>query len=205
MKTIASIRIILITGILCLAALPVRAQVEGRDHGFYGGARLASSTLHIEESDTSTADYIDEKGGGLQLFVGYSFNEVFSLELDLSGANHAVDRDVIDVTVGSFVLFAHYRFRPGHAFRPYVKGGLGGYGVVIDDKTTEYRIEGGGIPIGGGFDYFFNPHFSLGLDLTHNIINYDSIDIDVGNATVGFDVDEDGATTTVGISFTGYF
>ena len=68
------------------------------------------------------------------------------------------------------------------------------------------RIEGGGVPVGIGFDYFLSNHFSLGLDLTHNIINYDTVTIDLGGgATTGFEMDEAGAMTNIGLTLTGYF
>lgn len=186
--------------------VPVSAHEVTRDKGFYIGARLTGSTLHVDDDGDQTFKIKDD-GGALFLITGYSFNRVFSLELALGGAGHETTVPTIDATLGTFQFFLHYRFRPGHAFRPYVKGGLGGYGLRLEETSgASVRIEGAGVPIGIGCDYFFSNHFSLGLDLTHNIINYNTVTIDLGGgATMGFEMDEAGAMTNFGLTLTGYF
>ena len=204
MTHIRNVNITLMIIAIALCAAPVSAQEGGRDRGFYIGARLAGTGLAVDDNGES-GFVIEEGGGGLQLFTGYSFNDVFSLEMDIVGASHETNVPAIEVSAGGLQIFAHYRFRPGHNFRPYVKGGLGGFGVRVFNNDSEVRIEGGGVPVGGGFDYFFNSHFSLGLDFTYNIIQYDKVAVDIGGATVGFDLDQDGAMSSLGLSFTGYF
>lgn len=187
------------------AAGPAAAHEVTRERGFYLGARFAGSSLEVHDRGDQTFRIRDD-GGGLFLLAGYSFNAVFSLELALGGVGHETSVPAIDATVGTMQLFLHYRFMPGHALRPYVKGGLGGYGLELAAGDASARIEGGGVPLGGGFDYFFSNHFSLGLDLTYHIINYNTLVFDLGDgATVGFDMDEDGALTTLGLTVTGYF
>jgi opacity protein-like surface antigen len=184
------------------------AAVENRldrERGSYLGLRFLGSSIHVDDNANSPF-FVKDDGGGLQLYLGYSFNRVFSLEFSFGGATHETSVQAIDARVGFVQLLAHYRFMPGHAFRPYVKGGIGGYGLELTDNRASVRIEGGGIPIGGGFDYFFSRHFSLGVDFTHNIINYDQLEIDLGDgATAGFDMDEEGALTTLGIAFGFHF
>lgn len=176
-----------------------------RERGFYLGLRFLGSSIHVDDNADSPF-FVKDDGGGLQLHLGYSFNRVFSLEFSFGGARHETSVQAIDANAGFVQLFAHYRFQPGRAFRPYVKGGIGGYGLELTDNRASVRIEGGGIPIGGGFDYFFSRHFSLGVDFTHNIINYDKLEIDLGDgATAGFDMDEEGALTSLGIAFAYYF
>jgi hypothetical protein len=192
-----------------LAAVSVTATAAHevtRERGFYLGAKLVGSSLHVDDDGDQNFE-VKNDGGGLVLIAGYSFNAVFSLEMALGGVAHETSVPTIDAGLGTLQLFLHYRFRPGHAFRPYVKGGIGGYGLRFEeDGGANARIEGGGIPLGGGFDYFFSNHFSLGVDLTHNIINYDTITFDLGEGTtVGFDMDERGAMTTLGLALTGYF
>ena len=185
---------------------PAAAHEVTREKGFYLGAKFVGSSLHVDDDGDQTFRVKDD-GGGLMLIAGYSFNRVFSLELALGGVGHETSVPTIDANLGTVQLFLHYRFRPGHAFRPYVKGGIGGYGLRFEeDGGANARIEGGGIPLGGGFDYFFSNHFSLGVDLTYNIINYDAITFNLGDgATVGFDIDERGAMTSFGLALTGYF
>jgi hypothetical protein len=181
------------------------AQKEDRDRGFYLGINFVGSSLHVDDDGTSNF-FVKDGGGGVMLRAGYSFNPVFSMEFALTGARHETSVQSIDANIGTFQLFFHYRFLVGRSLRPYIKGGLGGVGLEITDNHSNARIEGGGIPIGGGFDFFFSKHFSLGVDLTHNFINYDKVDFNLGNgATVGFDIDEEGALTTLGLALTGYF
>jgi hypothetical protein len=205
-RFLQTVALFLIAATIAVFAAPLSAHEVTREKGFYIGARLAGSTLHIDD-DGDQIFKIKEDGGALFLITGYSFNRVFSLELALGGAGHETSVPTIDATLGTFQFFLHYRFRPGHALRPYVKGGLGGYGLRLEETSgANVRIEGGGVPIGIGCDYFFSNHFSLGLDLTHNIINYDTVTIDLGDgATTGFEMDEAGAMTNIGLTLTGYF
>ena len=198
-------RIGIIALFLCSTLTTVAvAQKDVREKGFYLGLRLAGSGLKVDDDGTSGFT-VSEDGGGLQLFTGYSFNRVFSLQLEFAGATHETSDPAIEVRPGSVALFAHYRFRPGHGFRPFVKGGLAGYGLVFDGNLGEVRLSGGGVPLGGGVDYFFNRRISLGLDLTYNIISWDKAVVDLGDTTMGFDIDEDGAQTSLGLAFGVYF
>jgi hypothetical protein len=189
---------------LVLPATTVRAQKEDRSRGFYLGIKFIASSLHVDE-DGESDFFVKDDGGGIQLHAGYSLNRVFSLELAFGGANHETSVQSIDADLAVFQLFVHYRFSPGRAFRPYIKGGLGGYGLVLKDNEKTVRIDGGGVPIGGGFDYFFSKHFSLGVDLTHNIISYDQIKVDFGAPTDGLDIDQAGAMTCLGLALAYYF
>jgi hypothetical protein len=208
-----------LSALLIAAAMPASARVDGekpdaepsgerrvdRERGFYLGLRFIGSSLHVDD-DGESAFFVKDDGGGLQLYAGYSFNRVFSLVMVAGGANHETSVQAIDANFGFLQILAHYRFQPGKSFRPYVKGGVGGYGLELTDNNASVRIEGGGIPIGGGFDYFFSRHFSLGVDFTHNIINYDELEIDLGGgATAGFELDEEGAMTSLGLAIAYYF
>jgi opacity protein-like surface antigen len=180
------------------------AQVDGRDNGFYLGLKFVGSSLHVDDEDKGQF-FVKDDGGGLQLLAGYSFNDVFSLEMDLVGLNHDTSDPKVDATFAGMQLFAHYRFAPGNDFRPYIKGGVGGYSLALDGYGVNTRIQGGGVPLGGGFDYFFSPHFSLGADFTHNIINYEELVVEFQDVDVTFDVDEEGAMSSIGLSLTYYF
>jgi hypothetical protein len=190
--------------VLMSTAAPAGAQVDGRDRGFYLGITFIGSSLHVDDEGESTF-FVKDDGGGAQLKAGYSFNDVFSLEFALGGANHDTSNPAVDAGFAVVQIFAHYRFSPGNAFRPYIKGGFGGYALVLDSKSADARIEGGGIPIGGGFDYFFSSHFSLGVDFTHNIIQYDKVTFTLADIDVGFDIDEEGSMSSLGLSLAYYF
>lgn len=179
------------------------AQEEGRDNGFYLGLRFAASSLHVDSDDDNF--FVKDDGGGIVLFTGYSFNEVFSLELDINGLVHETSDPAIDANFAAMQILAHYRFAPGNDFRPYIKGGIAGYALELDAGDADFRIEGGGVPLGGGFDFFFSEHFSLGADFTHNIIEYNELSVELEGVELSFDVDEEGAMSSIALNLTYYF
>jgi len=181
------------------------AQTAPRDRGFYTGMRFQGTHLSGISSEDGTFR-VKEDGAGAQLYLGYSFNPVFSMELDLGGATHETSDPAIDVDMGSIQLLMHYRFRPGHGFRPFVKGGLAGYSLAFRNTPGNIRLEGGGVPVGVGFDYFFTRHFSIGLDASHNIIKYENAVADIGGASsVSVDIDAEGSMTALGMNVAFYF
>jgi hypothetical protein len=195
---------VLIALVLFVAAVPAAAQEEGRDRGFYLGIVFLGSSLHVDDEQDGEFRVHDD-GGGFLLRTGYSFNRVFSLEVQLGGANHDTSNPQVEARFAVVQICAHYRFSPGNAFRPYVKGGFGGYALFLDTSATDFQFEGGGIPVGGGFDYFFSRHFSLGVDFTHNIIQYNKATVLLEGIDVGFDIDEEGAMTSLGLALAYYF
>jgi opacity protein-like surface antigen len=198
-------RIMLIVGLMLVIGASVASAHEvHRDRGFYLGASIAGAGNHVDE-DPGAAFQIKEDGGGLTLEAGYSFNQVFSLELVLAGYGFETNDPTIDGGIGAVQLFAHYQFRPGKQFRPFVKGGFGGYGFQLKQDNVSASINGGGLAFGGGVDYFFTRHFAMGFDLTHNIINYDELEFNFGGNTVGTEIDEEGALTTMALTFNFYF
>lgn len=168
--------------------------------GIYLGLKFVGSSLHAE--DKADGDFfIKDGGGGLQFDIGYRFNRTFALEFCIGTSNHETSEQELDAKIYSGWLLGYYRFSPNRAFRPFIKFGLGGHGLDVVYGDASARINGGGIAIGTGFKYFFNPHFSLGLDLTTNIIQYDKATVALGSHAYSFEIDEEGSLTTLGISF----
>jgi hypothetical protein len=176
------------------------AETIEDEKGFYLGLRFAGSSLHIEE-DPDADFYIKDGGGGLHFDIGYRFNPTFMLELSFGGATHSTSDPAIDARLEEVQIFGYYRFSPEKTFRPYLKGGFGGYGFYVDAGSSSWRVKGGGVTLGGGFRFFFSPHFSLGLDLTHNIIGYDSAEIALEGFSYEWEIDEDGSSTSLGVIF----
>jgi hypothetical protein len=176
------------------------AEVIEDEKGFHLGLKLMGSSLHAD-NETDETFFIKDDGGGLQLDVGYRFNRTFMLELCLGGATHTTSDPAIDATFAEALILGYYRFSPERAFRPYIKGGFGGYALRVEEGSVNTRLEGGGLALGGGFRYFFSPYFSLGLDLTHNIIRYDTAGLDVEGFSYEWAIEEDGAETSLGLMF----
>ncbi|MFC1799385.1 outer membrane beta-barrel protein [Candidatus Eisenbacteria bacterium] len=194
---ISSILVILLGAVLNTGA---SAEAIEDDKGFYLGLKFAGSSLHIED-DPDGEFFIKDDGGGVQLDIGYRFNPTFMLELSIGGANHETSDQAIDARFEIVQFLGYYRFSPQSAFRPYLKGGFSGNSLHIDTGSASWRVSGGGVAIGGGFKYFFSPHFSLGLDLTHSIIQYDSAEVGVEGFTYEWEIEENGAATALALQF----
>lgn len=175
-----------------------------RDRGFYLGATFAGSFVDAD-NQPGTPLRIKEDGGSVELRAGYSFNPVFSLELSIAGARHDTSDPAIDMNFGAVRLFAHYRFRATRQLRPYLKGGLGGYTLRLEEPGLAAEVTGGGLAFGGGVDYFFSRHFSLGLDYGFNLIEYDDAKVTFEGLSVSAGIDEDGAQSSLGLAFSFYF
>ena len=176
----------------------VRAEAVEDDKGFYLGLKFAGSTLYLED-DPDGEFFVKDDGGGVQLDIGYRFNPTFMLELSLGGANHETSDQAIDATFELVQLLAHYRFSPERAFRPYLKGGFSGNSLKIEAGPASWEVSGGGVAVGGGFKYFFSPHFSLGIDLTHSIIQYDNAEIGIEGFTYEWEIEENGSATALAL------
>ncbi len=183
---------------LSLASSIVRADVMEDESGFYLGLALAGTSFHTDLS--SPAFDIKEDGGGAMISVGYRFNPVFMLEIAAGGSNHKTSDSTIDAGIASVQIFGYYRFLPEKAFRPYLKGGIAGYSLILEYGSASARLSGGGIAFGAGFKCFLSRRFSLGVDLTHNMIGYEKATVSIGQFSYESSADEHGRLTTLGIS-----
>ncbi len=204
----AAIAALLVAGAVFPAGAQDEAEKETKsvapDNAFYLGLRFLGSSLHVDRS-ADDVFFIEDDGGGVEFHAGYQFNKVFALELALGGSGHDTSDPNIDAGFVFIQILALYRFAPAHPFRPYIKGGLGGCGLRLESGDLSATANGGGLVLGGGFDYFFTRHFSLGLDLTHNIVNYNEVEFRLGESAVSNEIDEEGAMTSLGLSFAYYF
>jgi hypothetical protein len=192
--------LIALFGICSLFAPGVaRAGATEDERGFFLGLKFVGASLHADES--SSEFFVKDDGGGLQLDIGYRFNPVFMLELVVGGSTHETSDPRIEARTASIQIFAHHRFLADRPFRPYLKGGFGGYALRLESGAIAAQLNGGGIAIGGGFRFFFSPHFSLGVDLTHNMIRYEEAQLSLGEFGYQTSIDEYGSLTTLGVMF----
>ena len=188
----------LVALILSFAPSIVRADVTEDESGVYLGLALVGTSYHVDWD--IPAFNIKEDGGGAQISVGYRFNPVFMLEVTAGGSKHKTSDTAIDAGVTSVQLFGYYRFLPGKSFRPYLKGGVAGYAVTLKYESANAQMTGGGIAFGTGFKCFLSRRFSLGVDLTHNMIRYDKAKFTLGQLSYESGADEHGRLTTLGIT-----
>lgn len=175
------------------------ADVTEDESGVCLGLTLAGASLHSDA--TSDEFHVKDHGGALQLSLGYRFNPVFTLELAIGGSKHDTSVPSIDAGVASVQILGYYRFLPEKSFRPYLKGGFAGYSLVLDAGSVDLRINGGGIAFGGGVRAFLSPIFSIGVDLTHNMIKYDDAKLSLGDLSFQSSIEEHGRLTTLGLTF----
>ncbi|HSG29417.1 MAG TPA: outer membrane beta-barrel protein [Candidatus Krumholzibacterium sp.] len=203
MKKVLRVKETILTGIMLLLFATVTTGASAREvmedeSGLYLGVRFIGSSLNVDEDDEQ---FIEDEGGGLMLDFGWRFNPVFALEFSIGGSVHETVYSTVDADFGTAQIMAVYRFLPDRPFRPFIKGGFGGYGFEVENgHGVKYRIEGGGIAFGGGFKYFITEHFAMGMDLTHSIINYDTETIEFADISIEGEIDEDGSHTSLGFS-----
>lgn len=183
----------------CLMSNAALADVTEDESGVCLGLTLAGASLHSDA--TSDAFHVMDHGEALQLSVGYRFNPIFTLELAIGGSKHDTSDPSIDAGIASVQIFGYYRFLPEKSFRPYLKGGIAGYSLVLDSGSADLRINGGGIAFGGGVRAFLSPVFSIGADLTHNMIKYDDARLSLGDLSFQSSIEEHGRLTTLGLTF----
>jgi len=176
----------------------IHAQTTEDESGIYTAISLMASSMHIDETGKP---FIEDDGGGLQLEFGYRFNPTFALGMSLGLANHETTEPGVDALFSSLQLLAYYRFCPDRPFRPYIKGGIGGYGLTVSEGPASANISGGGVVIGAGFRFFFSSHFAIGLDMTHNIINYEKGKLSIDSFSFETEIDEQGSQTSLALSF----
>lgn len=185
---------------LCCSLMPcvTQAGVVEDESGICVGLALQGTSLHADA--TTPVFHVLDHGGGVQLSVGYRFNPVFTLELAVGGSRHETSDTAIDAGIASVQILGYYRFLPERSFRPYLKGGIAGYSLVLESGSVSARMNGGGIAFGVGARCFLTPNFSLGVDLTHNMIKYDKAKLSLGQFSYESDIDEHGRLTTLGLT-----
>jgi hypothetical protein len=185
--------------ILLLAVSDARGEPVMEDEsGIYLGLKMIGSSLHVDEEDQP---FFEDDGGGIEFDFGYRFNPTFALELGLGGAKHETVETSIDAYFAMLHILGVYRFCPDRPFRPYLNGGFGGYSLRVEEDAASAEISGGGIVLGAGFRYFFSEHFAMGIDLTHNMIRYDEGKVSLGELSYQTAIDEEGAQTSFGLTF----
>jgi outer membrane protein W len=191
--------------LILLIASTADAHRINRRSGFYLGVSAASSSVDANAVAPQEIT-IAEDGGAIELRAGYLFNPKFSLEFALSGHGHQTSVDSLDAGVGTVHINAYYHFRGDKHFRPYIKGGLGVYGLGFEATDDIPTVSGPGLAFGAGLEYLISSHVSFGLDVTHHIINYSQSEETLGGGlTQRNDIDEDGTLTTVGLGMNIYF
>ncbi|TAK00849.1 MAG: hypothetical protein EPO39_15250 [Candidatus Manganitrophaceae bacterium] len=155
------------------------ARADGAKSGLYVGADLV---FNVPEQDLQ-GDFADvDPGAGFDVKLGYRFSIPLAIEVEWGGTGHKVG----DVDAGIGFLVIDLRYFPfvfsDRPLYPYVRVGVGGYALVIDNlrdpsgRRDDLKLTGGGVDVGVGFDYFLTPEVTLGVEITQRFVKYDDLD-----------------------------
>jgi len=141
-------------------------QARSQTRGLILGVNLSSASLEVEDGDR-------EQGGGGGFIVGWGFSDRFAVFLRGDAASIDVSNPQIDgeYTLAIVDLGVRYSFRgPEHRFIPYVVGAFSGMTASAEIFLTpvlssDVELRGGGLTLGGGFNWFFNPSLALDVQL----------------------------------------
>jgi hypothetical protein len=154
---------------------PTASTVFGK--GFHLDFALNGSAIVIDDEDVGEGD--SEDGGGLTFALGYAFTPKWGALFSVSVA--AISSVDGDYTLGHADLTARYSFAaPGKTFVPYLEAGLTGIAAGSGDEDVE--LSGGGVTGAAGFNYFFNRHVALDLNLRYTWGELDTVRF--GNTTI---------------------
>ena len=148
----------------------------------------------------------------LDLDFSYFFTENLAAELTLTYSRHNVSAKgtaVGDIDLGSLdilppTLTLQYHFMPQKPFRPYLGAGVSYVLIPQNDPGAADSIsyESGvfGPAIQAGFDYFFNEHWCLNIDVKKVWVNVDA-NVHALGTTVSTSVDVNPWLIGVGIGY----
>lgn len=190
----------------CLAADDSPWMLRARLLGIYPDDSSSPITLIGGEADVEEAFTPD-------LDITYFFTDNIAAELvffaysrhDVKAKNTAVG----NVDLGSLDLLpptvtAQYHFMPKNTFRPYVGAGLSYVLIPNQDPgvADAVRYDDGviGFTLQAGFDYFFNEHWCLNVDVKKVWVEVD-VEVDALGTTVRTSVDVNPWLYGIGVGY----
>jgi hypothetical protein len=155
------------------------------------------------------------RGGYLSTYFGYSFRNVLSLALAFNGGILKKRNDQIGELKNPSLLGVtlDFRFRfaepdRGATLVPYLQTGLGLYFLngVFKNECGEHEnndkilAQGGGLQLGGGFDYYLNRYITLGVRVLYRPLFMSNLRCGPGARGACLEQDPQGRTTLHGLS-----
>jgi opacity protein-like surface antigen len=128
--------------------------------GFHLGAAVNATSIKLDE--TAFSDDQRENGYGANIYAGYNFTKNLGLLLSLTAAN-INDSDTEDFSVAHIDLAGRASFPGRSALVPYLEVGVAAVGAEYTVQGEEVELEGTGISLGGGLNYFFTRRVALDL------------------------------------------
>jgi hypothetical protein len=202
MKRSVSTLVLLAALAAFFVAAPVHAQ-RSTTRGLNVGAHLGGASLKVEDGETRD----DGAGGGIH--VGYGFNRIVTLMLQIDGAGFMLDEGTIqgEWTMAHIDLGARFNFASTlRRWVPYLQASVTGRGVTVKDPIVNGREEsdvtfgGGGFSGGGGLLVYLKE--TLALEAQLMITGGEFTEIKVNNVTVsGLEIDAASSRFNLGLSW----
>ncbi len=161
--------------LLILLAAPA-AFGQGKGFSLGVGLQRTGSTIDFEEFGGEQS----EAGFGLGITAAYGFSNLISVFLTLDGS------DLDGASLGHADLGARFHFRAQEQLFPYAQVALSGVSITDEEDDEEIKFSGGGLTIGGGVHYFFNPKLALDVNLAFTGGQFTTIEVD-GDEIDGLD------------------
>lgn len=191
---------------LALVSVPAEAQgsVRSGTDKLFVGIGLGGASI-----DSDDIDVDQQSGGGGALRIGYGFTRLFSLYLEGAAASIEEQDETFTLSHGDIGVRLHFG-GPERAFIPFLDVGFSAREISVDDfnfeddqgnpVTGDLEISGSGISFGGGFLYFFNPHWALDVGLKITTGEFDTVKVN-NISFSGFEVDATSARLMVGVTW----
>ena len=138
---------------------------------------LDGLSSRVEDNDAEDALSVEEQADGVGLQIGYNLNPNFMLRLYVGGADHATSDEDLEIVFAGGLLEAVYVFRAGRALRPYVFGGIGGFGIESRQDHLTYQAEGVATGFGVGAFYDLGRRFALHGSLRLEAVNWETVNV----------------------------
>ena len=175
---------------------------ESTTRGFNVGLHLSGASLTVEDGDRNDA-------GGAGIIIGYGFNRIIELFLQLDAAEFDVDDAEVEGQWGMGHADLGVRFHFANSLRrwvPYLQAALSGRVVGVEDAVvdgtpeTDVGFYGGAFSLGGGIMFYFSQTFAADVQLIWS--GGEFTDIEVNGVTVGgFDIEAQSTRFNLGISW----
>ncbi len=199
------------TILLPIIALLITSSSAAADtDGFFFGLDLHSNHLGGEDAPADPSPdvvFVDQNGGGADLFLGWGFGPSFPVRLSVCGAAHETSDPDIEVTYTGITIDGMYLFRNPEPLRPYLYGGIGGFALTSRRDALDWETSGPGILFGGGLLYFCGDTFALDFSARAELVNWERTratwHLPAGDATAETPIEEEGsaAKILVGVSW----
>ncbi len=169
---------------------------------FDGDTALMGATEVIVVPDT-------DPGFGFGLAFGHRWEKV-AVELAFTETQHDGEISGLftsnDVTLDVLEVNGRYFFNTSSRFQPFLLAGLGFVMASMDDAAGpgigEAELTGLGAGLGGGAEYYFDQHWSLGLRLLYRFASFDEAEGTQEEGSIDDSVDGHGLAAVVGATFT---